>query len=68
MASKPAKITRSQDFSYVTDAELNAQIAAFAAAHEAEHLEILAMDAKRSLGPGKARITFRVVARPGKKR
>lgn len=68
MASKPAKITRSQDFSYGTDAELNAQIAAFTAAHEAEHREILAMDAKRSLGPGKAHITFRVVAKPGKKR
>lgn len=68
MASKPEKITRSQDFSYTTDADLNAQIAAFTAAHEAAEREILAMDAKRSLGPGKARITFRVVPKPAKKR
>ena len=42
------------------DADLNTQIAAFAAAHEAAHDELLAMDGRRSLGPGKVRVTFRV--------
>lgn len=67
MARKPEKVTRNHDFAYTSDADLNAQIAAYAAAHEAEHREILAMDAKRSLGPGKARVTFRVVQKPGKR-
>lgn len=67
MAHKPEKVTRNHDFAYTSDADLNTQIAAYAAAHEAEHREILAMDAKRSLGPGKARVTFRVVTKPGKR-
>lgn len=67
MARKPEKVTLSHDFAYQSDAELNAQIAAFAAAHEAANSEILAMDAKRSLGPNKARVTFRVLPKKSKR-
>lgn len=70
MAKKPEKITLNHDFAFASDADLNAQISAFTAAHEAEHKattgERLAMDARRSLGPSKVRVTFRIV--PGKKR
>ncbi|MBL9105531.1 MAG: hypothetical protein JNL82_31635 [Myxococcales bacterium] len=68
MPKKPEKITVGQDFTYAGDADLNAQVAAFAAAHEAAHDERLAMDAKRSLGPGKVRVTFRVVPAKAKGR
>lgn len=70
MPKKPDKITLNHDFAFVSDAELDDKIAAFRAAHEAEHQQILAMDARRSLGPGKVRITFRVIEkkRPGKGR
>lgn len=57
--------TLSQDFAFTSDADLNAQIAAFQAAHAAAHNELLAMDARRSLGPGKVRVTFRVRPRKG---
>ncbi|MBK7828428.1 hypothetical protein [Nannocystis sp.] len=68
MAKKPEKITHNHDFAYTSDAELNAQIAAFTAAYEASHDHRLAMDARRSLGPGKVRITFRQVdKKPGRK-
>lgn len=70
MPKKPDKVTLHHDFAFASDAELDAKIAAFRAAHEAEHQQILAMDARRSLGPGKVRITFRVIEkkRPGKGR
>lgn len=58
---KPEKITLNHDFAFTSDAHLDEQIAAFRAAHEAEHQQILAMDARRSLGPGKVRVTFRVI-------
>ena len=61
MANKAEKLTLSQDFGFEKDADLNVQIAAFAAAHEKTHNQILAMDARRSLGPGKVRVTFRVL-------
>lgn len=61
MPKKAEKITENHDFSYTSDADLNAQIAAFTAAHEASHDHRLAMDARRDLGPGKVRITFRHV-------
>ena len=64
MPKKPEKVTLNHDFEYVKDADLNVQIAAFTAAHEAEHHQRLAMDARRPLGPNKVRVTFRVV--PGK--
>lgn len=61
MPKKPEKVTLNHDFAFASDADLNDQIAAFRAAHEAEHQQILAMDARRSLGPGKVRVTFRVI-------
>ena len=68
MAKKPEKTTLNHDFGFASDADLDAQIAAFRAAHEQAHAagsgERLAMDARRSLGPNKVRVTFRVV--PGK--
>lgn len=68
MAKKPEKITVNHDFGFASDADLNAQIAAFTAAHAAAHKasdrQRLAMDARRSLGPNKVRVTFRIV--PGK--
>ena len=63
MPKKAEKVTLNHDFTFTTDADLNAQIAAFAAAHEAARDERLAMDARRSLGPNKVRVTFRIVPR-----
>jgi len=50
----------SHDFNAASEAELEAQIAAFKTAYTAEHGRLLAMDARRSLGAGKVRVTFRV--------
>jgi hypothetical protein len=61
MGKKAEKILLSHDFGFLKDEELNAQIAAFAAAHERQHHQILAMDGKRPLGPGKVRVSFRVL-------
>lgn len=61
MAKKTEPTTLNQDFKFIKEADLNEQIAAFAATHEAAHNQILAMDARRSLGPGKVRVTFRIV-------
>ncbi len=66
--SAETKTTLSHDFVVQNEADLNVQIAAFAAAHEAAHRQILAMDARKSLGPGKVRVTFRVVEKRGGKR
>lgn len=65
MGKKSAQPTLNHDFEFLKDVDLNAQIAAFAAAHEGAHDELLAMDGRRSLGPGKVRVTFRV--RPQKR-
>jgi len=48
------------DFTSKGDADLNAQIAAFQEGYAAEHGRKLAMDARRALGTGRDRITFRV--------
>lgn len=61
MPKKAEKITHNHDFAYTSDPDLDAQIAAFQAEHEATHDHRLAMDARRTLGPGKVRITFRRV-------
>ncbi|MEZ4447963.1 MAG: hypothetical protein R3B09_00705 [Nannocystaceae bacterium] len=61
MPKKPPKTTVDHVFTFTTDADLDAQVAAFRAAHEASAGVRLAMDAKRPLGAGKARVTFRVV-------
>jgi hypothetical protein len=58
---KPEPTRIHHDFVFEKDADLDAKIAAFRTAHEAEHDQILAMDARRSLGAGKVRITFRVI-------
>lgn len=61
MPKKPEPTKLNHDFAFTTDADLNAQIAAFRSSHEAAHEQILAMDARRSLGAGKVRVTFRVI-------
>lgn len=67
MPKKPEKVTLNHDFAFETETELNEQIAAYRAEHEATHDEILAMDARRPLGPGKVRVTFRVLEKKGKR-
>ncbi len=67
MPKKPEKVTLARDFASSGDADLDQQVAAFRVEHEAESGQRLAMDAKRSLGPGKVRVTFRVVATKGKR-
>lgn len=62
------KIPLTQDFAFGSDAELNAKISAFQAVHANATGERLAMDARRPLGAGKARVTFRVVEERGGKR
>lgn len=61
MAKKTEVTTLHHDFQCANETDLNAQIAAFAATHEKAHNQILAMDARRSLGPGKVRVSFRVL-------
>lgn len=61
MTKKTEKILVNHDFAFAKETELNALIAAFAAEYEATNHQILAMDARRSLGPGKVRVTFRVI-------
>jgi hypothetical protein len=68
MPKKPEKVTLNHDFAYTTDAELDERLTSFRAEHEAAHHQILAMDSKRSLGPGKVRVTFRVLEKKAKKR
>ncbi len=61
MGKKIATAERiSHDFTSTNDADLDQQIRAFQAAYRDEHGAPLAMDARRSLGPGKDRVTFRV--------
>lgn len=61
MPKKAEKITQNHDFTFTSDPDLDAQIAAYQAQHEATHDHRLAMDARRPLGPGKVRVTFRLV-------
>lgn len=62
MGKKDEKVTISQDFAFSSDADLSAQIAAFQTKQQETQALRLAMDARRSLGPGKVRVTFRVVS------
>ena len=48
-------------FTFTSDAELNTRIADHRAAHQRTHGQTLAMHGRRSLGPGRVMITFRVV-------
>lgn len=66
MPKKPEKVTITHDFAFETETHLNEQIAAFRTGHDATHDQILAMDARRPLGPGKVRVTFRVIEKKGK--
>ncbi len=50
-----------RDFVYADDRALDAMITAFRSEHEQRHGERLAMHARRELGRGKVRISFRVV-------
>ena len=67
MPKKPEKVTLNHDFAFESDADLDSKVRAFRTEHEAEHGQMLAMDSKRSLGPGKVRVTFRVVEKKGKR-
>lgn len=67
MPKKPEKVTVNHDFAYASEAELAQKVDAFRAEHEATQGQILAMDAKRSLGPGKVRVTFRVIDKKAKR-
>jgi hypothetical protein len=53
--------TLHHDFVFGSDRELDEKIAAFRGEHEQAHGQRLAMHARRPLGPGKVRVTFRVV-------
>jgi len=57
-----------RDFTFASDRELDALIATFRSEHEAATGQRLAMHARRSLGAGKVRVTFRVVEAPAKRR
>lgn len=65
-----SKVKQTVDHVFVAanDAELDLQLAEFKRAHELATGQRLAIDAKRPLGPGKVRMTFRVVSAAGKKR
>jgi hypothetical protein len=65
MPKKPEKVTLDHDFVFEKEVDLNEQIASFRAEHDAAHGQILAMDARRPLGPGKVRVTFRVIEKKG---
>lgn len=67
MAKKPDKLTLDHNFAFTSEADLAEQISTFKREHEAAQHQLLAMDSKRSLGPGKVRVTFRVIAKPRKK-
>jgi hypothetical protein len=58
MPKKPEKVTLDHNFEFAGDVDLAEQITAF----KAEHPQRLALDSKRSLGSGKVRVTFRVIA------
>lgn len=66
MPKKPEKVTLNHDFVFESDADLDQKLSAFRAEHEAQHEQILAMDSKRPLGPGKVRVTFRVIEKKGR--
>lgn len=68
MAKKGEPETLNRDFTFANDRELDEQIAAFRQEHEQTSRQRLAMHARRSLGAGKVRVTFRVVDAPGKRR
>lgn len=68
VVGKRAPETIDRDFAFAGDRELDEQIAAYRAEHERQHGQRLAMHARRSLGAGKVRVTFRIVAPAGGRR
>jgi hypothetical protein len=50
-------------FAFTSEVDLDEQIQAFKRAHADAHEQDLALDSKRALGPGKVRLSFRVVER-----
>jgi len=65
MGKKVQPETLDRDFQFGSDRELDELIATFRAEHErAAAGQRLAMHARRSLGSGKVRITFRIVDAP----
>lgn len=52
---------------FASETDLDVRIRAFQAEYEANHGDFLALDQKRPLGPGKAKLTFRIVKKPGKR-
>jgi hypothetical protein len=64
---KPQPETIDRDFAFASDRELDEIIAAFRSEHETTTGQRLAMHARRSLGAGKVRITFRIVEAPARK-
>lgn len=66
MAKKGEPETLNRDFAFATDRELDEKIAAFRLEHETESGQRLAMHARRPLGAGKVRVTFRLVDAPKK--
>jgi len=62
VVAKSDKTIVNQDFAAATEVELDGLMRVFKEAHEAETGQRLAIDGKRSLGPGKVRVAFRVVA------
>lgn len=68
VAKKQQPETIDRDFAFASDRELDDMIAAFRSAHETTTGQRLAMHARRSLGAGKVRITFRIVEAPARKK
>ena len=66
--AKPRQQLVEQVFTFANEAELDARIKTFKAEYEAAHGNFLALDQKRPLGPGKAKLSFRVVESPTKRR
>lgn len=65
--AKQGKQLVEQVFPFASEADLDALIRAFKAEYEAKHGDFLALDQKRPLGPGKVKLSFRIVEKPGKR-
>lgn len=65
--AKQGKQLVEQVFTFTSEADLDARIRAFKADYEAKHGNFLALDQKRPLGPGKAKLSFRIVEKPGQR-
>lgn len=65
--AKQGKQLVEQVFSFASEADLDARIRTFKAEYEAKHGHFLALDQKRPLGPGKVKLSFRIVDKPGKR-